>query len=84
MIYDFVATMTQCNCYLFDVLFNWNFWSLETFIPGVFLFVRFYFIIDAVVFIQTVGVSAATGDGLPEFFSAIDAAAAEYERLLAH
>jgi len=47
-------------------------------------FVRFYFIIDAVVFIQTVGVSAATGDGLPEFFSAIDAAAAEYERLLAH
>lgn len=30
MIYDFVATMTQCNCYLFDVLFNWNFWSLET------------------------------------------------------
>ena len=40
---------------------------------------KFYHIIC---FVQTVGVSAATGDGLTEFFSAVDAAASEYERLL--
>jgi len=36
---------------------------------------------DVIVFTQTVGVSAATGDGLPEFFAAVDAATVEYERL---
>jgi len=36
-----------------------------------------------IVRVQTVGVSAATGDGLPEFFTAVDAATVEYERLLA-
>ena len=30
--------------------------------------------------VQTVGVSAATGDGLPEFFTAVSNAADEYER----
>ena len=36
------------------------------------------------VHVQTVGVSAVTGDGLPAFVTAIDAATVEYERLLTH
>ena len=44
------------------------------------LSVTYSFLVSLLVLFQSVGVSAHTGAGVPEFFEAVDAAVEEYER----